>query len=155
MKPTKEDVKRLVKALMDCVRGIERAKQKGLASQLVLLQAIDASKKASPSALQSELGWHLSHVTRQIQTLEAAGLARVSVHPDDGRSRIVELTRRGKTELSRLTEMGLKRFTLFVEVWDASDVRSLAALLEKFEKSKAEAVQRHPQPVRRRRGKAD
>jgi len=155
MKPTQQDVRRLVAVLMDCVRGIENAKRKGLASQLALLQAIAQLKKTSPSALQAELGWHLSHVTRQIQSLAAAGLARVSVHPVDGRSRVVELTRKGKAELSQLTEMGLKRFALFLEGWDAGEVRSLAALLEKFQKSKADAVQRHPQPLRRRRSTAE
>lgn len=140
---------------MDCVRGIERAKRKGPASNLALLQAIAKLKKATPTALQAELGWHLSHVTRQIQSIQAEGLVRVSTHPGDARSRIVELTRLGKKELSHLTKIGLSRFALFLQGWDASEVRLLATLLEKFQESKAEAVQRHPQPLLRRRSKAE
>lgn len=152
MRTTSTDVKRLVNALMECVRSIERAKRKGLASQLVVMQTIAAHKNSQPSILSAELGLHLSSITRQIQTLSRAGLVKVTVNSADGRSRLVNLTKTGCAELNRLTQIGLKRFALFVEDWDASEVQTLASLLEKFEKSKTEVSKRVPQPLRRARG---
>jgi len=149
MAPIFSDVKRMVAALMASVQSIERAKRRGLASQLVALQAIAAHQRVQPSTLSAELRLHQSSVTRQIQALERAGHVRVIANPADGRSCFVELTRAGRAELGRLTQFGLKRFALFVADWDASEVRTLARLLEKLEKSKAEVVQRDPQPMRR------
>ena len=149
MAPTSSDVKRMVAALMASVQSIERAKRRGLASQLVALQAIAAHKRVQPSTLSAELRLHQSSVTRQIQALERAGHVKVTANPADGRSCFVELTRSGRAELVRLTQFGLKRFALFVKDWDASEVRTLARLLEKLEKSKAEVVEREPQPMRR------
>jgi DNA-binding MarR family transcriptional regulator len=139
----------MVAALMTTVQNIERAKRRGLASELVALQAIAAHKRVQPSTLSGELGLHQSSVTRQIQALERAGRVKVTANPADGRSCFVELTGKGRAELGRLTQFGLKRFEMFVADWDASEVRTLARLLEKFEKSKAEATIRSPQPMGR------
>lgn len=149
MTPTTADIQRLVTALMECVRSIERAKRKGLASQLVLLQAIAAHKSAQPSALSVELGFHLSYLTRQIQALERTGFVDIQVNPKDGRSRLVKLTKSGRAELKRLTQIGLQRFALFVQDWTVTEVQTLASLLEKFEQSKADCSQREPPPRRR------
>lgn len=149
MKPTNDDVQRLVTALMECVRSIERAKRKGLASQFVIMQVLAAQKQALPSALSAETGFHLSYVTRQIQALERLGFVKVSANPADGRSRLVTLTKAGRAEIGHLAKVGLKRFSLFVADWDSSEVQLLASLLEKFEKSKADVNKRVQQPMGR------
>jgi MarR family transcriptional regulator, temperature-dependent positive regulator of motility len=132
----------MVAALMATVTSIERAKSRGKASELVALQAIAAHGNVQPSTLSVELRLHQSSVTRQIQAFERAGFVKVAANPADGRSCHVSLTAAGRAELRRLTQFGLKRFALFVEEWDAKDVRTLARLLERFEKSKAEVARR-------------
>lgn len=151
MKPTGDDIKKMVAAIMSLVQGIERAKRRGLAGQLAALQAIAARKRIQPSALSAELVLHQSTITRQIQSLQRDGFVRIVANPADGRSTFVELTRKGRIEIEHLTEMGLKRFALFVKDWNADEVRTLANLLEKLEKSKSEASQRSPQPMGRKR----
>jgi len=148
MRPTSDDVKQMVAALMTTVQNIERAKRRGLAGRLVTLQAIAAHKKAQPSMLSAELGLHQSTITRQIQTLQRAGFVQVATNPADGRSCFVKLTKAGRAELDHLTKIGLQRFALFVKEWDADEVRMLARLLEKLERSKAEVSRRDPQPMR-------
>jgi DNA-binding MarR family transcriptional regulator len=143
------DVKRMVTALMATVTSIERAKRRGLASQLTMLQAIASRKRAVPSALSDELGLHQSSITRQVQSLERSGLVKVTANPADGRSCLVELTKAGRAELRQLTKFGLQRFALFVADWDAEEVRTMTRLLHKFESSKAEVASRDPQPPAR------
>jgi DNA-binding MarR family transcriptional regulator len=139
MSPTNSDVKQMVSALMTLVQGIERAKRRGLASQLVSLQVIAAHKQVQPSTLSAKLGLHQSTVTRQIQAFERAGLVELVANPADGRSCFVKLTKAGRAEVNRLTRIGLERFALFVKEWDAADVRTLSRLLVKMERSMATA----------------
>ena len=149
MSPTPKDVKRMVAALMASLKSLERAKSRGKASLLVALQTIAAHKRVQPSALSSELRLHQSSVTRQIQTLQRAGHVKVTANPADGRSCFISLTDSGRAELGRLTQFGLKRFATFVDDWDAKEVRTLARLLEKLERCKAEVARRETHPTGR------
>jgi DNA-binding MarR family transcriptional regulator/N-acetylglutamate synthase-like GNAT family acetyltransferase len=49
--------------------------------------------------LRSRLGLDAGYLSRMAKALEAQGMVRVSVHPDDNRLRRVELTPAGRTEL--------------------------------------------------------
>ncbi len=135
---------------MAVVSGIERAKRQGQASTLATLYLIAAREQARPSDLSLELGVHQSSITRQVQALEAASQVRITADPSDGRSCIVSVTDLGREEIRRLTEVGLGRFALFVEGWQAEEVRTLARLLTKLETSKAEVRTREKQPAGRR-----
>lgn len=149
MKPTIKDIERLVSALMETVQNIERAKRKGMASQFVIIQTIAASPNTTISEISQETGLHLSYVTRQIQEIEKLGLVEIAVNPADRRSRLVKLSNAGTAEIDRLKKIGLQRFASFVSDWDGSDVRKLADLLERFERSKAKVVDQIPPPTRR------
>jgi DNA-binding MarR family transcriptional regulator len=138
MKPGRQDVEQMMNALMAVLQSTERARRKGDASRLVMLSAIAAHPASSPKAISAELGFHPSSITRQIQMLERDGHVKVSPDPMDGRSCHVDLAVSGQTELKRLREIGLQRWTSFVAKWDADDVRTLARLLAKLEQSKQE-----------------
>jgi DNA-binding MarR family transcriptional regulator len=94
---------------------------------------------------------HRSAVTHQLQALEEAGQVTLTVDPADRRSWFVALTDTGRTELDRLTSIGLDRFAAFVAGWDAQEVRTLTRLLVKFDASKAEVGRRAPPSRARRR----
>ncbi|WP_328873364.1 bifunctional helix-turn-helix transcriptional regulator/GNAT family N-acetyltransferase [Streptomyces sp. NBC_00287] len=49
--------------------------------------------------LRSRLGLDAGYLSRMAKALEAQGVIRVRVHPDDSRSRLVELTPAGRVEL--------------------------------------------------------
>jgi hypothetical protein len=71
----------------------------------------------------------------------------VSANPDDARSLLVSLTPAGVQEQRRLREVGLDRFALFVAEWTPKEVRTLAALLEKLEQSKAAVTAQERSPT--------
>ncbi len=76
-------------------------------------------------------------MTRQVQELEDSGYVEVRIDPADARCLRVSLTRSGAREQQRLVQVGLDRFASFVADWEPDDVRTLTALLEKLERSKA------------------
>ncbi|HEY3268136.1 MAG TPA: MarR family transcriptional regulator [Armatimonadota bacterium] len=150
------DVENMVGALMSVVSGIERAKRHGSANTLATLYILQARQRARPSEISLDLGVHASSVTRQIRGLEAAGHVEIVADPADGRSCFVSLTDSGRDEIARLTQIGLARFALFVDDWEAEDVRTFARLLSKFEHSKAEVGKRQmPHGGRRWQRKED
>lgn len=137
MEPNRDDVLQIVAALMTVTGSLERARRKGDASSLAILNIVATGGRVRPSDIAQDLGVHQSTVTRQVQALEAAGQVEVSADPEDGRSCFVSLTVQGQEEIRRLTEVGLSRFAEFVADWDAEEVRELGRLLMKLETSKA------------------
>jgi DNA-binding MarR family transcriptional regulator len=154
MTPTLDDVQEMVGALMNVVNGIERAKRQGQAGNIVLLQALAAHEQARPSELSVELGLHQSSITRQVQALSAAGHVDVLPDPDDGRSCFVQLTDSGRAELLRLAQLGLARFSAYVDDWDVEEVQTFTRLLNKLERSRAETNSKHALGGRRWQQKA-
>jgi DNA-binding MarR family transcriptional regulator len=148
----------MVAALFTMSAGLDRARRRSRgASTLSLLQSLPVADGTRPSDLAERLGVHPSLITRQIKELEDEGYVHVNANPDDARSLLVSLTPSGVQEQQRLREVGLDRFALFVTQWTPEEVRTLAGLLEKLERSKATvaAQQRsrltQPQPHANRR----
>ncbi len=138
MKPDRDDVQDMVEALFTLIDGLERARRKKPdAAALAVLQKIGGRSKLHPSEIASELGLHQSTITRHVQSLSDKGLVLLKSDPDDGRSCTIELTDSGQKELQRLQEIGLDRFSKFVAVWDAEEVRTFTRLLSKLEETKA------------------
>jgi DNA-binding MarR family transcriptional regulator len=152
MRPSRTDVERMVAALFTMNAGLDRARRRSKgASTLSLLQLLAGDDGLRPSDLAEQLGVHPSLITRQIQELEDAGFVRVSANPDDARSLLVSLTPTGVAEQRRLREVGLDRFALFVADWTPEEVRTLAELLEKLERSKAAVATQERSPAARPR----
>jgi DNA-binding MarR family transcriptional regulator len=145
------DVRSMVTALFALNAGLDRARrERKPASALSLLQVIAVGEAVRPSEIAARQHVHQSLVTRQIREMEDAGYVKVSANPADGRSCLVTLTRAGRTEMDRLTEIGLQRFALFVKEWRPDEIRALTDLLEKLRRSMAEtADQERPAPGRR------
>jgi DNA-binding MarR family transcriptional regulator len=146
----------MVIALFTVNAGLDRARRRSNgASTLSVLQVLAGREGIRPSAIAEQLGVHPSLVTRQVQELEDAGYVDVTVDPVDARSLRVTLTRSGSREQQRLVQIGLDRFASFVADWEPDEVRTLTALLEKLERSKAAAANdnsgQHPRHTRARR----
>jgi DNA-binding MarR family transcriptional regulator len=153
MKAKRKDVENMMTALQTMLRSTERAQRNGDASRLRLLSVIAATPNRTPKAISEELGVHASSITRQVQALEKEGFLNVLPDAADGRSCRLALAAPGQTELDRLREIGLQRWSLFVSKWDANEVQTLTRLLEKLEQSKQAAGPRTTtdQPTWRRR----
>src|ERR1700722_7956915 len=147
----KNDVRSMVTALFALNGGLERARrEKKPASALSLLQVIAVGEAVRPSEIAVRQHVHQSLVTRQIREMEDAGYVKVTANPADGRSCLVTLTRAGRAEMDRLTEVGLDRFALFVREWRTDEIRTLTELLEKLQQSMAETADQE-RPARGRR----
>lgn len=153
MQPKKDDLEELASALFTVTRGLERAHRRiPDASTLSVLQILgwaertDPPTPVRPSEIAQALDVHRSAVTHQVQALERAGHVSLAADPADRRSCFITLTDSGRQEWQRLSRAGLDRFALFVEDWDAEEVRTLTRLLHKFEESKAAAARREPPP---------
>lgn len=128
----------MVLALFTMNAGLDRARrQRKGASALSLLQIIAAHQGIRPSDIAEAQQVHPSLTTRQLKELEEARLVVITTNPADERSWLVDLTPAGAEELDRLTQVGLDRFALFVADWEPADVRSLASLLIKLQRSMA------------------
>ncbi|MGA8681726.1 MAG: MarR family winged helix-turn-helix transcriptional regulator [Acidimicrobiales bacterium] len=139
MPPTRDDVQSMVVALFALTAGIERARRKSKgASALSLLQIVAGHEIGiRPSDIADLQEVHPSLITRQVRELEEAGFVNVAADLADARSCRVTLSAAGANELRRLRQVGLDRFALFVADWEPQEVRTLTALLEKLERSKA------------------
>jgi DNA-binding MarR family transcriptional regulator len=136
MSPSRDDVQSMVTALFTLAAGLDRARrQRKDAGALSLLQVIAGREGIRPSEIAELQLVHPSLVTRQVRELEDAGYALVAGDPADGRSWLVTLTPAGSDEMSRLQQVGLDRFALFVADWEPGEVRKLAALLDRLTES--------------------
>ncbi|HEY6470698.1 MAG TPA: MarR family transcriptional regulator [Candidatus Dormibacteraeota bacterium] len=136
MTVSRDDVRSMVTALFVINAGLERARrEKKPASALNLLQVIAVGEAVRPSEIAARQHVHQSLVTRQIREMEAAGYVKVTANPADGRSCLVTLTRSGRKEMDRLTEIGLQRFALFVKDWRSQEIRAFTESLEKLQES--------------------
>jgi DNA-binding MarR family transcriptional regulator len=156
MRPDPTDVQQLAAALFTVSSGLERARRQipdaaALSVLQVLGWAEGAGQRPRPSEIATALGVHRSAVTHHLQALERAGQVMLTVDPADRRSCFVALTETGRRETERLTQVGIRRFTSFVQEWDAEEVRTLTRLLVKFDESKNEFARRHPPPSARNR----
>lgn len=139
MKPKRTDVQEMVNALFTLIDGLERARRKKPdAAALSLLQKIGGRNKLHPSEIAGELDLHQSTITRHVQSLADKGLVVLKADPGDGRSCTIELTDSGQNELHRLQQISIDRFSKFVSVWEAEEVRTFTRLLTKLEETKAE-----------------
>jgi DNA-binding MarR family transcriptional regulator len=86
-----------------------------------------------------------STVTRQVATIEAAGLAVRVPDPSDGRASLVGLSDEGRDLLSRVRRGRQEGLREALADWSVEDVARFASLLERFNRQ-VEAVQR-PQLV--------
>lgn len=69
---------------------------------------------------------------RQVAVLEAKGLVRRSPSPQDGRVSLVETTKSGEQERSRLAGVSNNHMVRVLSGWSERDQQSFARLLGKF-----------------------
>ena len=119
--PTRQDVEQLVAALFAVTSGLERARRQiPDAAALSVLQVLgwaernQPARQVRPKDIASALDVHRSAVTHQLQALERDVQVSLTVDPADRRSWFVALTDTGRTELERLTTVGVDRFAAFV-----------------------------------------
>ncbi|WP_436535344.1 MarR family winged helix-turn-helix transcriptional regulator [Actinoplanes sp. HUAS TT8] len=85
-----------------------------------------------PSDVADDLGVGKATITRQLKPLEALGLIERLPDPDDGRAHLVALTAEGSRRMAEAREARSRRLRARLDSWPDEDVRTLAALLARF-----------------------
>ncbi len=88
-------------SLMRVVRRLrrERSSEDITDGQYAVLAALSSGGPTTPSALAEEQHVKPPHMSRTVNALVAAGLARRDEHPTDGRQVLVSITDAGQTEV--------------------------------------------------------
>jgi DNA-binding MarR family transcriptional regulator len=86
-------------------------------------------------ALAHAFGLDPSTITRQVQALEAAGLAERTVDAADRRASILDLSMEGRVVLQRTREHRRARLEAALSDWTTKEREEFGRLLEKFNTS--------------------
>ena len=86
-------------------------------------------------ALATAFGLDPSTITRQVQSLERAGLAARSTDPTDRRASILQLSEEGLSVLERTRAVRRERLYAVLGDWPDGDLEEFGRLLEQFNAS--------------------
>jgi DNA-binding MarR family transcriptional regulator len=101
-------------------------------SSYLIARTLSTDGATSISGLAAGLGLDATTVTRQVATMDAAGLLVRRTDPTDGRVRLVELTARGLRQMREVQEAREERIGRLVADWSAADQRAFGELLGRF-----------------------
>jgi DNA-binding MarR family transcriptional regulator len=98
----------------------------------LLARTLSTEGATSVGGLATALGLDATTVTRQVATMESAGLVVRRTDPDDGRVRLIELTARGSRRMQEVQAAREARIGDLVAGWTADEQRAFAELLGRF-----------------------
>ena len=106
----------------------------------VLARTLATEAPVSINGLAELVGLDATTVTRQIDTMEAAGLVRRKRQPRDRRVSLVELTPRGRQRMAAVRTAREQRIDDLVADWSVADRATFGRLLGRFN----EAIRTRP-----------
>ena len=98
----------------------------------LIARTLSADGATSISGLAAGLGLDATTVTRQVATMEAAGLVVRRKDPADGRVSLIDLTARGERRMEEVQAARERRIGDLVSGWPAADQRTFGELLGRF-----------------------
>jgi len=104
-------------------------------SGYLLARTLDGRGPTTIGALATELGLDATTVTRQIATMDAAGLVERSRDPRDGRACLVGLTAEGRRRMAEVRNAREERLAEVLRDWSADDRRMLGEILARLNRA--------------------
>jgi DNA-binding MarR family transcriptional regulator len=104
-------------------------------SGYLLLHQITSHGSAGVKALADEFKLDISTVSRQAAVLEHKGYIYKIPNPKDGRSYSFQITELGLREYNEFKKARLNRVTEVLGNWSPEELKTFAALLNKFNRS--------------------
>jgi DNA-binding MarR family transcriptional regulator len=101
-------------------------------SAYAILCLLDNEGPQRLGALATAFGLDPSTITRQVQSLERAGLAARSTDPRDRRVSMLSLTETGTQAVQATREHRRNRYRELLADWSEDDLETFAGLLEQF-----------------------
>lgn len=99
---------------------------------LFLIYELKNERPVTISEIAAKIGVTLAAVTHQINTLEKQRLIKRLVDADDRRVVIVDLTKKGRTQVVKLKKEFAKKTRLLAEFLGEKDTRDLIRLVKKL-----------------------
>jgi DNA-binding MarR family transcriptional regulator len=97
-----------------------------------LLRQIADSEPMRPGELAARLAVEASHVTRQVQQLQKAGLVTRVPDPDDRRAQRIQITPAGEEAVNRIREASTRGMQMALADWSPQELRQLATLFHRM-----------------------
>jgi DNA-binding MarR family transcriptional regulator len=134
------DVADVADTFVTLMRSFARARAKLLAaaahdvewSAQVVLKYLAAGGPMRSSELAERMESDPSTVSRQVAALVKDGLIERRADPEDGRACLLVPTAKGEAVLSEHNAIRLQHFTGMLDGWSDGDLRTFAALLQRF-----------------------
>jgi DNA-binding MarR family transcriptional regulator len=134
------DVAAVADTFLELMRSFTRARAKLLAaaahdvewSAQVVLKHLDAGGPMRSSELAERIDSDPSTVSRQVAALVKDGLIERRADPEDGRACLLVPTAKGQIVLSEHNAIRLQHFTGMLGDWSDGDLRTFAAMLQRF-----------------------
>ncbi len=95
-------------------------------------RTLEATGPISLKALAAKLGVDASTMTRQIATMEAAGLLHRDADPDDGRVSLIELSSAGRRKMRIVQRARRERIQHLFAGWTEHEQLEFGQLLRRF-----------------------
>ncbi|MGW4138793.1 MarR family winged helix-turn-helix transcriptional regulator [Streptomyces mirabilis] len=97
-----------------------------------LLRQIADSEPLRPGELAARLAVEASHITRQVQQLEKAGLVTRVPDPDDRRAQRIQITPAGEEAVHRIREASTRGMQMALADWSPQELEQLATLFHRM-----------------------
>ncbi|MFF5294319.1 MarR family winged helix-turn-helix transcriptional regulator [Paractinoplanes globisporus] len=85
-----------------------------------------------PSDVADQVGVGKATITRQLKSLESLSLIERLPDAADGRAHLVALTEKGRSRMASVRDARRERMRRNLDAWPDEDVRTLTALLARF-----------------------
>jgi DNA-binding MarR family transcriptional regulator len=97
-----------------------------------LLRQIADSEPMRPGELAARLAVEASHITRQVQQLQKAGLVTRVPDPDDRRAQRIQITPAGEEAVRRIREASTRGMQMALADWSPLELQQLAGLFHRM-----------------------
>ena len=106
-------------------------------------RTLEATGPISLKALAAELGVDASTMTRQVATMETAGLLHRDVDPDDGRVSLIELSPAGRRKMRTVQRARRERLQDLFTGWTRREQLEFGQLLGRFNDAVSDTEHHH------------
>jgi DNA-binding MarR family transcriptional regulator len=138
--PSRADVADVADRFVTLMRSFSRVRARLLAAAVhdvewsahVVLKSLATAGPMRSSELAERIESDPSTVSRQVAALVKDGLIERRADPADGRACLLVPTAKGDAVLSEHNAIRLQHFTGMLEGWSDDDLRTFAALLQRF-----------------------
>ena len=102
--------------------------------QIFMGLRISPQQELTPSKLAETIGWDLARVSHQVSRMEAKGLIKRQPCPEDARSYLLQMTKKGNTLIEKAFPLQMQEVNrLFIDALTTDQLKSLIEISKSIE----------------------